>query len=156
MKSQVEVVKRLAQFGVKPSLQRIAIMGYVMDNLVHPTVDTVFNGLSPAIPTLSKTTVYNTLKLLARQGAVLELNIDEKNVRYDANIFRHAHFRCKQCGSVHDVPVESVEVLTKKSAGDLQITESQLYYKGYCGKCKAAVASETSEISEPQAAKAGA
>jgi Fur family ferric uptake transcriptional regulator/Fur family peroxide stress response transcriptional regulator len=115
-------------------------MGYVMDNLVHPTVDTVFNGLSASIPTLSKTTVYNTLKLLAQQGAVLELNIDEKNVRYDANIFRHAHFRCKRCGSVFDVPVDNVEALTKKAAGDLVITESQLYYKGYCAECRAEAA----------------
>lgn len=113
-------------------------MGYVMDNLVHPTADTVFNGLSSSIPTLSKTTVYNTLKLLTRQGAVLELNIDEKNVRYDANICRHAHFRCKLCGSVCDVPVDEVEVLTRKAAGDLTITESQLYYKGYCAGCRAA------------------
>jgi Fur family ferric uptake transcriptional regulator/Fur family peroxide stress response transcriptional regulator len=142
MKTQVEVIKRLEQFGVKPSLQRIAIMGYVMDNLVHPTVDAVFSGLSSSIPTLSKTTVYSTLKLLARQGAVLELNIDEKNVRYDANIFRHAHFRCKHCGSVYDVPVDDFEALTKKSAGDLTITESQLYYKGYCGRCKAEEAGE--------------
>ncbi|MDR2813870.1 MAG: transcriptional repressor [Prevotellaceae bacterium] len=145
MKTQIEAIERLAQFGVKPSLQRIAIMGYVMDNLVHPTADTVFSGLSASIPTLSKTTVYNTLKLLARQGAILELSIDDKNVRYDANIFRHAHFRCKRCGGVHDVPVGDFEALTLKYAGDLTITESQLYYKGYCGKCRANADAEADE-----------
>ncbi|MDR3366677.1 MAG: transcriptional repressor [Prevotellaceae bacterium] len=152
MKTQSEVVKRLEQFGVKPSLQRIAIMGYLMDNFVHPTVDTVFSGLSASIPTLSKTTVYNTLKLLARQGAVLELNIDDKNLRYDANIFRHAHFRCKQCGSVHDVPVGSFEALNVKSAGELVITESQLYYKGYCGRCKAEANKKAAEEAEEEEA----
>ncbi|MDR3189473.1 MAG: transcriptional repressor [Prevotellaceae bacterium] len=140
METQSEVIKRLERFGVKPSLQRIAIMGYLMDNLVHPTVDTVFNGLSSSIPTLSKTTVYNTLKLLARQGAALELSIDDKNVRYDANIFLHAHFRCKHCGSVYDVPVGSCEALTVTSIGDFMVAERHLYYKGYCGKCKAEVA----------------
>jgi Fur family ferric uptake transcriptional regulator/Fur family peroxide stress response transcriptional regulator len=139
MEVQSKAIERLEQFGVKPSLQRIAIMGYLMDNLVHPTVDTVFNGLSSSIPTLSKTTVYNTLKLFARQGAALELTIDDKNVRYDANIFRHAHFRCKLCGNVYDLPVGNIKELTVKTIDEFAITESQLYYKGYCGKCKAKV-----------------
>ncbi|MDR1023890.1 MAG: transcriptional repressor [Prevotellaceae bacterium] len=137
MKNQREVIEKLEQFGVKPSLQRIAIMEYLMNNFVHPTVDTVFNSLSASIPTLSKTTVYNTLKLLARQGAVLELNIDDKNVRYDANISRHAHFRCKICGSVYDLPLAGLEAVTVEAAGKFVITESQLYCKGYCDSCKA-------------------
>ncbi|MDR0711664.1 MAG: transcriptional repressor [Prevotellaceae bacterium] len=136
MEIQSKAIARLEQFGVKPSLQRIAIMGYLMDNLVHPTVDSVFNGLSSSIPTLSKTTVYNTLKLFARQGAALELNIDDKNVRYDANIFPHAHFRCKQCGNVYDLPIGSFKAMRVKAIDGFTITESHLYYKGYCGKCK--------------------
>lgn len=127
----------MEQLGVKPSLQRIAIMGYLMDNLVHPTVDAVFSGLSDSIPTLSKTTVYNTLKLLVRRGAVLELNIDDKNVRYDANISSHAHFKCKLCGSVHDLPLGSVgEAKVEVIPSGFVITESQLYCKGYCNACK--------------------
>jgi Fur family ferric uptake transcriptional regulator/Fur family peroxide stress response transcriptional regulator len=137
MRTQNKAIERLDQFGVKPSLQRIAIMDYLMNNLVHPTVDTVFNALSSSIPTLSKTTVYNTLKLFARQGAALELNIDDKNVRYDANIFLHAHFRCKLCGNVYDLPVGSFKAMTVKSIDGFTITERQLYYKGYCTKCKA-------------------
>ncbi|MDR1342850.1 MAG: transcriptional repressor [Prevotellaceae bacterium] len=136
MKNQHEVIAKLEQFGVKPSLQRIAIMDYLMNNLVHPTVDTVFSSLSASIPTLSKTTVYSTLKLLAQQGAVLELNIDDKNVRYDANISRHAHFRCKFCGSVHDLPLASLDAVAVETAGKFVITESQLYCKGYCDSCK--------------------
>lgn len=127
----------MEQSGVKPSMQRIAIMGYLMDNLTHPTADNVFNGLSSSIPTLSKTTVYNTLKLLARQGAILELTIDDKNVRYDANIFLHAHFRCKLCGSVYDLPVGSFKAMTVKAIDGFTITERQLYYKGYCKRCSA-------------------
>lgn len=66
----------LSGFGVKPSLQRLAIMEYLMTHRTHPTADEIFNALSPSMPTLSKTTVYNTLKLFAEQGAVLSLDID--------------------------------------------------------------------------------
>jgi Fur family ferric uptake transcriptional regulator/Fur family peroxide stress response transcriptional regulator len=114
----------------------MAIMGYLMEHFTHPTVDIIFNALSASIPTLSKTTVYNTLKLLAQQGAILELTIDEKNVRYDSDISLHAHFRCSGCGYLCDLPVKNPEAISAKTIGDFAITDTQLYYKGYCAKCK--------------------
>ncbi|GHT10545.1 transcriptional repressor [Bacteroidia bacterium] len=136
MNANIEVKNRLLEFGVKPSLQRMAIMAYLMDNLIHPNAETIFNHLYPLIPTLSKTTVYNTLKLLEEHGAILAINIDEKNVRYDADISEHAHFKCKRCGVVYDLPVKGIENLQIESPENLQITESRIYYKGYCEKCK--------------------
>ena len=61
----MDVVKRLQNHNIKPSVQRIAIMNYLIEHRTHPTVDEIYTALSPSIPTLSKTTVYNTLKLLS-------------------------------------------------------------------------------------------
>lgn len=133
---KIEAKERLIKYGVKPSLQRMAIMEYLMSNFIHPTADKIYNDLYPAIPTLSKTTVYNTLNLLSKQGAILALNIDEKNVRYDVDISKHAHFQCKSCGSVYDVSVEDAHFSALKSPEDLLITECHIYYKGYCRKCR--------------------
>ena len=135
MNTKLKTIERLQQFGIKPSLQRIAIMHYLMENLIHPSVDVIFNALHPTAPTLSKTTVYNTLKLFAEQGAILEINIDDKHVRYDADITQHAHFKCKQCGCVHDLPIRDLKFANKKRINGFRITESQLYYKGYCKNC---------------------
>ena len=132
----MKVKDRLLEFGIKPSLQRMAVMDYLMKNPVHPTVDLIFNELSPSIPTLSKTTVYNTLKLLEENGAIQSLNIDEKNVRYDADISPHAHFRCKKCGQVYDLFVNGLDSIQMESVEKLMITECQVYYKGYCEKCQ--------------------
>jgi Fur family peroxide stress response transcriptional regulator len=46
--------------------------------------------------TLSKTTVYNSLKLFLKRGIVQELTIEEKEVRYDADTRPHAHFKCTE------------------------------------------------------------
>ena len=62
-------------------MQRIAIMDYLMEHRVHPTADEIYNALYPTMPTLSKTTIYNTMKLFSEQGAVKALVIDEKNDR---------------------------------------------------------------------------
>ncbi|MDR2652361.1 MAG: transcriptional repressor [Prevotellaceae bacterium] len=132
---QTNAMERLQEFNIKPSLQRIAVMNYLLENYTHPTADTIFNGLYQYIPTLSKTTVYNTLKLLVKHGAIIEITIDDKNVRYDADIIQHAHFKCINCGCVHDIPIKKSKLMTTKKIGNLEITESQLYYKGYCEKC---------------------
>jgi len=136
MSTNDEVGKRLLEYGVKPSLQRIAIMEYLMDSIMHPTVDVIFNDLHPSVPTLSKTTVYNTLKLLEEQGAIRSITLDDKNLRYDADLSCHAHFKCKQCGCLCDIPLHDSAAFEIKNPGDFILTECQVYYKGYCKQCK--------------------
>jgi Fur family ferric uptake transcriptional regulator/Fur family peroxide stress response transcriptional regulator len=137
MNTIITVKQRLLQYGIKPSLQRIAVMQYLMENKTHPTVDMIFGALSPSMPTLSRTTIYNTLKLLSEQGAIITLNIDEKNVRYDGDITSHAHFRCKNCGKIYDLPEKSaLGQISSTLSNDFHITECQIYYKGYCEDCK--------------------
>lgn len=137
--SQEEIQKRLLIHQVKPSVQRIAIMGYLMEHRTHPTADMIFNDLYNFIPTLSRTTVYNTLKLLVDQGAVQMLTIDEKNLRYDADISQHAHFKCRGCGCIYDLPIEQRDRIIIAGVGELMIDEIQVYCKGYCKECFASV-----------------
>lgn len=130
----------LKSYGIKPSLQRIAIVEYLMKTRIHPTAEDIYHALYEKIPTLSKTTVYNTLKLFAEQGAVASLVIDDKNVRFDIETSCHAHFQCCGCHKVWDIPVEDDNLLRIRQIDDLSVTESHLYYKGYCKDCKEKIA----------------
>ena len=87
-------------------MQRIAIMDYLINHKTHPTADEIFVDLNKLYPTLSKTTIYNTLKLFTENGAVLTLNIDEKNVRFDGDTSNHAHMQCTRCGKVYDLNIK--------------------------------------------------
>ena len=82
MNTNINARDYLEKCGIKPSLQRIAIVEYLMENRIHPTADDIYHALCIQVPTLSKTTVYNTMRLFAEQGAVLPLVIDDKNVRH--------------------------------------------------------------------------
>ncbi len=124
----------LVKYGIKPSVQRIAIMEYLMKHRTHPAADEIYEILLERIPTLSKTTVYNTLKLFAEQGALQVLGIDERNIRYDIDTSRHAHFICLGCGKVYDLAVEGLDRLILKE--EFFMTEMHLYYKGYCKCCQ--------------------
>lgn len=131
------VVERLQGHNIKPSVQRIAIMKYLMEHRTHPTVDEIYTALSPTIPTLSKTTVYNTLKILSEQGAAQTLTIDERNTCYDADTTPHAHFLCKRCGKVYDLACnDTVRQVVDTDMDGHKVQEIHYYYKGICKQCK--------------------
>lgn len=125
----------LMQYGINPSVQRIAIMDYLLTHRTHPTVDEVYVALSEQIHTLSRTTVYNTLRLFSEQGAAQMLTIDEKKVCFDGCLEPHAHFMCKRCGKLMDVALPESCRMTPFPEGDFRIDEGHVYYKGICNAC---------------------
>jgi Fur family ferric uptake transcriptional regulator/Fur family peroxide stress response transcriptional regulator len=132
----VQTHRYLQQYSIKPSMQRTAVMEYLMQNKIHPTIDEIFTALSPIMPTLSKTTVYNTLDLFVEKGAVQVLTIDEKNARYDVDISKHAHFFCKSCGKVHDIFNLNSEIFTLPNSPLFTINSVEISYSGICNTCK--------------------
>jgi len=126
----------LRQFSIKPSVQRSAVMDFLLKNRIHPTIDQIYTALSPTMPTLSKTTVYNTLDLFVERGAVRALAIDEKNARYDVDISAHAHFMCKSCGAVHDIFNLSSSYFQIPSVEGLKIDTAEISYFGVCSNCQ--------------------
>jgi len=124
----------LSGYGIRPSVQRIAIMRYLLKNRTHPTADEVYEALRRQIPTLSKTTVYNTLKLFVDNGAAIYVGIDEKNARFDGFVESHAHFRCKKCGIIIDLPFNVENFIPKDFNGIIE--DTYFYLKGVCESCK--------------------
>lgn len=120
--------------GIKPSYQRIKIFEFLMNTKEHPTVDTIYKSLVTDIPTLSKTTVYNTLNLFVENNIALLITIEENETRYDADISVHGHFKCDTCGRVADfsVVLDAVEV---KELSGFQIDQKHVYFKGICDRC---------------------
>ncbi|MCD7899084.1 MAG: transcriptional repressor [Bacteroides sp.] len=131
----LEIHNYLAKHNVKPTMQRVVIMKYLMEHRTHPTIDEIFSDLVSSVPTLSKTTVYNTLKLLYEKNAVLSLTIDEKNVRYDAYTDAHGHFKCKKCGRIYDIDIDESMIPPFKNPSKFKLEETQVYFIGECDKC---------------------
>ena len=130
----MDFVSHLTTNNIKPSLQRIKIFEYLYDNREHPTVDIIYSSLVSDIPTLSKTTVYNTLKLFTENGITSTVTIDDNEVRYDAIMEEHAHFKCDKCGNVYDVEIDMSELKFKKIKA-FKVETTNIYLKGKCNKC---------------------
>lgn len=129
-----DLKNNLQKEGVNPSFQRLKIYEYVLKTRVHPTVDKIYSDLSKEIPTLSKTTIYNTLNLFQEKNIVAGLTIEGKEVRYDATVKPHAHFKCTACGELYDIPVD-FPVLSSDSVSGHRVTEMHFYLKGVCRSC---------------------
>ncbi len=129
--------EHLERFGIRPSVQRVAVMHYLLTHRTHPTVDEIYTSLASEIPTLSRTTIYNTLRLLHESGAILMLGIDSANARFDGYTSPHAHFMCASCGKVYDVDLDDTAFVGRNSPRNAaRITDAQLYYKGICADCE--------------------
>lgn len=123
--------------GVHPSVQRIAIIKYLMEHCTHPTVDTIYTDLLATLPTLSRTTVYNTLQLFCDTNAARAITIDKRNVRYEYcdGVHTHAHFLCTKCGRVFDVKIS--DHLNGHLYHDERFTVEnvELNFVGICSEC---------------------
>ena len=51
----MNVYEYLLSYNIKPSVQRLAIMDYLLNHKTHPSIDEIYMALVKDIPTLSKT-----------------------------------------------------------------------------------------------------
>lgn len=131
-----QIYDYLLSHGVKGSVQRVAVMKYLLEHHTHPSVDEIYNDLVRKLPTLSKTTIYNTLKLFVDQGVVRMLTIDGKNANFDGDTSEHAHFFCFGCEKIYDIPQSKTNCKQEISLpGGFKAEQTELYYKGYCPAC---------------------
>lgn len=141
-----DVVDILHRHRVPPSIQRITILKYLIDHPTHPNVDKIYTSLNRELPTLSRTTVYNTLKLLSDHKVVQTLTIDERNNCYDADVRPHAHFLCRKCGRIYDLGrTDGSDLCNAGERDGFLVEEAQLYYKGICRSCREEEAANAAE-----------
>lgn len=120
--------------ALRPTHARIKILEYLLSTSVHPTADKIFLELTGAMPSLSRTTVYNTLKLLTEAQLVKPVTIEDGELRYDAVLTNHGHFKCSHCGAIYDFAV-NVNQLTVQGLESFKIQEKDIIFRGICPQC---------------------
>ena len=126
--------QELKKKNISLSYQRLKVLEYLIQHRCHPTVDQIFSEIKKDIPTLSKTTVYNTLRTLAEAGLVKVITIEDKETRYDIDTKDHGHFKCDSCGTIFDFPID-IDSLIPEDLSKFMINDKNVYFKGICSKC---------------------
>jgi len=120
--------------AVRPTMIRVRLLAYLLAHPVHPTADQLYQALLPGFPTLSKTSVYNTLDKLLEVKLVRLITIDEKETRYDAGTGVHGHFLCKHCSDITDFAANPDYTGCTELSG-YQIDDCNVYLTGICKAC---------------------
>ena len=117
----------------------MAILNALQETDVHPTADWVYARLKPRYPNLSLGTVYRNLKKFCENGRAVSVGVINGQEHFDGRVDPHAHFVCKQCGAVLDVPEEFfqeehfVRLFAKYR---LQVENARVLFEGLCPQCQ--------------------
>lgn len=119
------------------SRQRAAIKQFLMTRKDHPTANVVYENVRQEFPNISLGTVYRNLTLLSDIGEILRLRLGNGTDYFDADISNHYHFICKHCGSVSDLPMDSIEKINDVAGEhfDGEITGHVVHFYGLCCSC---------------------
>jgi Fur family ferric uptake transcriptional regulator/Fur family peroxide stress response transcriptional regulator len=118
--------------------QRRAVLDVLTAAHDHPTAAQVFDRVRAHQPGIGAATVYRTLALLVAEGQARMLSLGEgASARYDANVSRHDHVLCVDCGAAMDVlaplPARTVADMASRTGYDL--TDYDVQFRGRCPSC---------------------
>lgn len=124
--------------ALKYSRQRQVIKDFLMTRKDHPTAETVYKNVRHESPNISLGTVYRNLSLLADLGEIARLRVGDGVDHFDADISRHYHCVCTECGSVTDLDMENIDHITELANKNFKgkIQGHVTYFHGICAKCQ--------------------
>jgi Fur family transcriptional regulator, peroxide stress response regulator len=128
-------VQLLKGHSIKVTSQRLEILRYLDEHRTHPTVEQIYHALKGKHPSLSKTTVYNSLETLKNNNLIQTIAICGSTQQYDIKHELHHHFLCTQCGALIDIDITCPNI-KKIVKGGHKVDEVQGYFKGICKDCQ--------------------
>jgi Fur family peroxide stress response transcriptional regulator len=123
--------------GLKPTFQRLTVLEYLQQHeCQHPTAEMIYEALIERIPTISITTIYNTLSAFLEKKIISAETITGTEIRYDFAPVPHHHFLCRECNKIYDVDIQCpLGNDTQNSVEGHTIHEIHGYFKGVCREC---------------------
>jgi len=133
------MVAVLKEAGLRVTPQRLAVCQALAGNKSHPTAQALFEQLRPDFPSLSRATIYNTLKTLAGAGLIQELgDASDGAIHYDADPSPHVNLVCTRCHRIEDfldAPLGAVARRVADGSG-YELRGARVVYYGLCPKCR--------------------
>ena len=122
--------------GQNFSKKRQMILDTIKSTDSHPSAKWVYETLKEQIPDLSLGTVYRNINLFKEQGHVMSVATVDGEERIDGDTSAHAHFVCKGCGCVYDVPATYAPIGQESCTMEgFETHNTVLTYYGLCGNC---------------------
>jgi Fur family iron response transcriptional regulator len=106
--SRAQVQRELHLVGLKPTAQRLRVAEILLRAPAHMTAEQILSSMRQAGGSISKATVYNTLKVLVVHGLLRQINIDPQSCVYDSKRSPHHHFHDLDSGELLDIAPDAI------------------------------------------------
>lgn len=122
----------------KRSRQREEILKILRNTDTHPTASWIYDELKKEFNNLSMGTVYRNVNILIDQNLVTKIESGSSFDRFDGKVSPHYHFICRECDSIHDLPMAVMEEINEQadSITGHDIKEHRINFYGLCEDCK--------------------
>ncbi|MFN8111346.1 MAG: Fur family transcriptional regulator [Thermoleophilia bacterium] len=146
--SDDQLAAELRAHGLRVTPQRLVIHRVMRERAGHATADEVLQLVEPHLPNVSLPTVYATLGLLERLGAVRRVSAPGDRAVYDTRTDAHHHIYCRRCGRVADLdaPLAAGPAVRAAEATGFATDWVELTLTGVCADC----AAQGAPAEEPQ------
>ena len=123
--------------GYRVTPQRITITQMILKSREHPTAEQLYEQVVKIHPTISLSTIYNTLKILKGINILNEISHNDMR-RFDANPNPHVNLVCEICGKITDVEEPALYDLLEQVTNQqiFTITNNHINVYGICKYCK--------------------
>lgn len=128
-----KVYNLLKDHGIRPSRQRVLIFQDLYNHKDFPTAEDIYLRLKTEIRSLSKTTVYNTMKLYEEHGLVRFIPTDRNENKYTLIEEDVAYFYCYKCENVQSVKLKVNPEMEYDP--NFEIEDTVVIFKGICKDC---------------------
>jgi Fur family ferric uptake transcriptional regulator len=132
----VDIAARLQEAGLRATRPRIAVAETLRRMGGHRTADEVHAQLARDEIAVPRTSVYNSLTVLADVGIALRADVGPGAVVYEVADTWHHHFVCRRCGRISDVPcVTGARPCLSAGDGFGVVEQAQVIFRGVCVSC---------------------
>lgn len=151
-----EAALRLRRAGIRVTAPRMAILRLLESDRSHPTAEAVHGMLSRDYPSLSLSTVYNTIEAYLRAGVCRRVAAAAgTGLRVDGTVADHDHAICSSCGEIFDVDrsLYPHPRTMPPLPGGLRVRSVRLEYDVVCGRCAGAAQKDSVRTGSSPASK---
>ena len=130
-------VDRLRRAGLRVTTPRVAILTALAGHRGHPTAEQIHASLRRRQPSLSLSTVYQTLDAFIRAGLIRRVPGAPGRLRVDGTEDSHDHAICGECGGIFDVDRRHVPLPAQplRLPQGLEVRGLRLEYDVLCRAC---------------------
>ncbi len=127
-----DVKSFLEESKLKITPQRLAILKE-LESRGHASIEEIYEKIKNSFPSISLATIYKNINALKEEGIICEVCLHQKP-KYELKKDSHAHFICKKCGKVTDIPFS--DIINKEIEKFYPDAQKELYIYGICRECK--------------------